>query len=292
MKLQPKYFFTDVFCQEKYSGNQLATFVNCNDFTAEEMQKIAREINFSETTFITYHTPENNGYNVRIFTPVEELDFAGHPTLGTAYVIRNFVTLGKPQEVILNLKVGQISVIFDDGKNIQFMKQMPPSFGAVTEHELMAGVLGLSKKDLDENNPVQEVSTGLPITIVPLKELSALQRIKINKELYEGFIKDRKGKGIFVFAPQGYAKEQDLSARMFVEYLGIPEDPATGSANGCLAGYLIENNYYQTDNITKTVGQGYEIGRPSTIYIKAVKEKDIQIQVGGKVVKVAEGFWE
>ncbi|MBN1185089.1 MAG: PhzF family phenazine biosynthesis protein [Bacteroidales bacterium] len=290
MKKTPKFYITDVFAAEKYTGNQLATFINGESFSDQEMQRIAREINFSETTFITSAKFMENEYTVRIFTPVEELPFAGHPTLGTSYVIRNFVALGKPTEIILDLKVGKIPVTFVGDQC--WMKQVEPRFGEVIDKGIMADIISLDKSELDEKFPVQEVSTGIPIWIVPLKGMQSLKKIRINKEKYFNLVNKSNAKAIYAYCPEGYEKHQDLSARLFADYLGVPEDPATGSACGCLAGYLMQNNYYHTETISKQIGQGYEINRPSTLFLKASKQGDsISIHVGGSVQKIAEGFW-
>ena len=290
MSRKIKFYLTDVFGNNKYRGNQLATLVNCGFLSDEEMQQIAREINFSETTFILKDQIINGGYDVRIFTPGAEVDFAGHPTLGTAFIINNMIAPGKSASVTLNLKVGQIKVSFTD--DIIWMKQIEPVFNDGPDHSYMAKLLSLEINDIDERFPIQQVSTGLPFTIIPLKNIGALKRCKVDLSLYEDFCSRVEAKGILVFSPEAYEKEQDLSVRVFVDYLGIPEDPATGSGNGCLAGYLVKNRYFDKSEINIVTGQGYEINRPSHIYLKAGGTGSININVGGKVIKIAEGEWE
>lgn len=290
MSRKIKYYFTDVFGNEKYSGNQLATFVNCDFLSDKEMQQIAREINFSETTFILDDKMVNGGYNVRIFTPGAEIDFAGHPTLGTAYIIHNYIGNKLSDTVILNLKVGQIKVTVQNG--ILWMKQLEPQFGKIVEKNAIAALLNIQTEDINEKYPVQEVSTGLPFTIVPLRNMKALKRCKVNTAIYEKFCKKTEAKAILVFSPEGYEKDQHLSVRVFVDYLGIPEDPATGSGNGCLAGYLAEHTYFGSKEIDIITGQGYEIGRPSQIYLRTGGAEGFNIRVGGNVIKVAEGEWD
>ena len=288
---KPVFYITDVFGFEKYSGNQLATFLNCDCFDDGEMQKIAREINFAETTFITSLEKNNNGYNVRIFTPQQEIDFAGHPTLGTAYIIYKYLENGKADKVILNLKVGQIPV--EIKKSELWMKQAQPQFGENLQIDLLSETLGVVPNDFDTSFPIQEVSTGLPFIIVPLKTINVLKKIKVNLDNYDNLIKKTWAKAIFVFCSEGYIKNHDLSSRMFANYYGVPEDPATGSANGCLAAYLLKYNYFNKTKINIKVGQGFEIGRPSEILINANKlDKIFEIYVGGKVIEVAEGYWK
>src|SRR3972149_8909191 len=167
---KPTFYITDVFGNKKYSGNQLATFINCDTFDSTEMQKIAREINFAETTFITSLQKQNGGYNVRIFTPNYEVDFAGHPTLGTSFIINKYLENGKAHKIMLNLKVGQIPV---EIKNEEYrMQQINPEFGNMLEINQLAGTLNLNPGDFNELFPIQEVSTGLPFIIVPLKKMN------------------------------------------------------------------------------------------------------------------------
>ncbi|MBI5212005.1 MAG: PhzF family phenazine biosynthesis protein [Nitrospirae bacterium] len=287
------FYILDIFAEEKYTGNQLAVVIVKNPLSDAEMQRITREFNFSETTFILSDKPENGGYNVRIFTPEREVPFAGHPTLGTAYVIQKEVIKNTVDTVILNLKAGQIPVKLDyknDGIERLTMKQMEPVFGRTFDREQISTVLNLDKSDIDERFLVEEVSTGLPFIIVPLKALDAVKKARIDKKKYFELIKDMDAKAIFIFCPETYKKENHLNARMFADYYGIPEDPATGSANGCLAGYLVEHNYFGRDHINIRVEQGYEIGRPSLLFLEAKKKGDkIEVFVGGRVIEVAKG---
>lgn len=290
METKPKFYITDVFCKEKYSGNQLATFVNCESLGEYEMQQIAREINFSETTFITSNQPVDNGYNVRIFTPKAEIDFAGHPTIGTAFIIQKHIINEEVTRVNLNLRIGQIPVRITD--NDLWMQQIQPLFGEQHNAKTIAKLLNISTSDIDKHFPIEEVSTGLPTTIVPLKTLDALKRASVNKEQYSQFISTAKGKCILLFCPEVYSEDENLSVRVFVDYLGIPEDPATGSSNGCLAGYLVKHKYFKTSEINIKVGQGYEINRSSILNLQAFpSEKGIEIIVGGKIIEIAEGYW-
>jgi len=151
-------------------------------------------------------------------------------------------------------------------------------------------VLNIDKKEIDERLPIQEVSTGLPFIIVPLKGLDALRRVKINKDKYFDLIKNLEAKAILVFCPETYNKENHLNVRVFADYYGVSEDPATGSANGCLAAYLTRYRYFGKSKINIRVEQGYEINRPSLLFLKAEeKDGEIEVNVGGKVVMVARG---
>ena len=288
MKKMP-FYIVDVFAEKKYAGNQLAVFREAGDLAGEEMQQLARETNFSETTFILQNEQRDNGYDVRIFTPGEEVPFAGHPTLGTAHVINSEFLKGKADALTLNLKVGKIPVTFGKDGYI-WMKQVEPEFGKQHPAVVVAAMLNLPVGEIDERFPVQEVSTGLPFFIVPLKSLSALKAAKVDRDKYFAFIKDTWAKGILVFCPQAHEGQNDISVRVFVDCFGVPEDPATGSGNGCLAGYMVKHRYFGNDSIDLRSEQGYEIGRPSLLLLKAEQEGTrINIAVGGKAVIVAKG---
>ena len=288
MKRLP-FYFVDVFAEKKYAGNQLAVFRGAGELSSTEMQQIAREINFSETTFILSDEPTQGGFNVRIFTPREEVPFAGHPTIGTAYIIRNEILGGNAEQANLNLKVGQIPVTFSqDG--YAWMQQIQPTFGPQHNSDVLADLLGLETAEIDGRFPVEEVSTGLPFFIVPLKNIAALKKAKIDKEKYLELIKFTEAKGILVFCPETHEPGNDISVRVFVDYYGVPEDPATGSGNGCLAGYLIQHRYFGQESIDIRSEQGYEVGRPSLLLLRAARrDTSINISVGGKCVLVAQG---
>lgn len=291
-----KFSIVDVFAETKYTGNQLAVIwgEGVERLSDQEMLKIAQEMNYSETTFICDSEPDNGGYPVRIFTPKRELPFAGHPTLGTAYIISEEIIKTDVIQVILNLAVGQIPVNWkpeESGKKILWMRQNSPEFTHIYDHKLLAPVLNLELSDFDPDYPIQEVSTGIPFIIVPLKTQSALRKAKVNLEYYTELIKRTMAKEIFIFCPETHHPENQLCARMFAPALGITEDPATGSANGCLAGYLSHYRYFGSDQVNIRVEQGYEINRPSLLLLKAEKIGDlIQVEVGGNVIKVAEGI--
>ena len=295
MNRKLKYVLTDVFAEAKYSGNQLATFLDATSLSDDEMQNIAREINFSETTFIFPDQSRPSAYRVRIFTPGSEVDFAGHPALGTAFVIRNTLIDGDETRVVLHLNVGDVPVDWvemEKGTVIPFMRQKPPVFGERVQSNRMAELLSLNPDDIDTGWPVETVSTGLPFFIVPLKDAKALKKIMVQSGPYQELIQHSEAKSILAFCPEGYTKEQVLGVRVFPIHYGIPEDPATGSGNGCLAAWLVKNQYFGTETVDISVGQGYEIGRPSLLRLKASRvQGDIEVNVGGQVRWVAEGYW-
>ncbi len=287
------FHIVDVFTTNRYAGNQLAVFQDGASLTDDQMQTLAHELHFSEVTFIESNTPRDGGYDVRIFDPVAEMEFAGHPTLGTAYVLREFILDDTPDEITLNLNVGQIPVhVETQDRHEQFwMRQIPPTFQGELDHSLFASVLGLPQDEIDTRYPVQVVSTGLPTVVVPLVSLESVQDIQIDyTHYYNDFIDEHGELMLLCFAPEAVEDQHDIHARVFADYSEVPEDPATGSSNGCLASYLVENEYFGSDEIDVSVEQGYEMGRPSQLHLKANKtDGEIEVNVGGSVMPVAEG---
>ncbi len=291
---QKTFFIVDVFAEEKYAGNQLAVFIDGSGFTASEMQLIARETNFSETTFIIPGRAENGGFNVRIFSLDEELPFAGHPTLGTACIIQREILKKEAPRIILNLPVGPIPVDISYRKGEAdefFMTQNQPAFGEIHDPAGPAAVLNIDPAALDARFPIQDVSTGLPFTIIPLQSLTTLREIKVNIDLFTAYVANRPAKSLYLFCPETCRASNDLHARMFDYYHGLPEDPATGSAAGCLAAYLVKHRYCGEPEIDLRIEQGYAINRPSLITIRAAETGAglMEIKVGGRVIPVAEG---
>lgn len=281
-----QYYITEVFSDGPYSGNQLATVVDVEGLSDVEMQQIARAFNFAETTFYLGGT-ETDGFRVRIFTPDRELPFAGHPTLGTAFLIKNQIVGFNTNQLVLNLNVGPIPVTFA-ANGVIWMRQNPPEFAAGPTRLEVAQMLGLEESDIDEDFSSQLVSTGLEFLIVPLKDLAALRRSRA--------IDTGSDIGILAFCAEGYKPEHQIAARMFAPGLGVGEDAATGSANGCLAAYLAEHSYLGKSTVDVIVGQGFEIGRPSALHLKAVKpassrQAEFIVEVGGQVNLVSKGDW-
>jgi trans-2,3-dihydro-3-hydroxyanthranilate isomerase len=285
-----KYYIVDVFAENKYEGNPLAVFIPDRKIETAEMQKIAREINFSETTFIMSGLQDDGGYDVKIFSPDSELPFAGHPTLGTAYVIKNLLKRSENNELKLNLSVGQIPVVFEN--QYAWMTQNQPEFGANVEIERIVAALQINREDINSDFPIQVVSTGLPCVIVPLNSLDAVSRCKINHQAYADILRDMEDVNLLVFTTETTSPENDLNVRLFMPIPGYLEDPATGSANGNLAGYLLKHNFFHSTEIRYRVEQGAFIGRPSLLKINAKKTDDYyHIQVGGRVIVISEGKW-
>jgi trans-2,3-dihydro-3-hydroxyanthranilate isomerase len=287
------FLILDVFATEKYTGNQLAVCLNAGDLTDRQMQQIAREINFSETTFITNSEPVNGGYNTRIFTPATELPFAGHPTLGTAFAIQQELIRHQIDRVNLNYKVGQIPVdlnYIDGAPDILWIHQQQPQFYDALAADLLAPVIGVKTTDIDARYPIEPVSTGLPFIIIPLTNLAAVSQAKLNLDLYDQVVANLPAQAILLFCPETVNPARQLHVRVFTECFGIPEDPATGSANGCLAAYLAKHHYFGSPTLDITVEQGVEMGRSALLYLRAEYTTNLcPVSIGGRVVKIAQG---
>jgi trans-2,3-dihydro-3-hydroxyanthranilate isomerase len=280
----------DVFTQRPLEGNQLAVIPDARGLSDIEMQKLARETNLSETTFVLPRDPETEraeGHKVRIFTVNEELPFAGHPTLGTAWYLHQQTRNG---EVILDLKVGKVPVRFEqrDGMPFGEMRQVDPRFGSNHVHAAVAKALGVPVNELDETLPIQSVSTGMWFTIVPFRSLATLQNLKVSWHEMESFLRSIGNNSFFyLVSRQTVNSAATLHARM-IFYNG--EDPATGSAAGCCAAWAVRNHVLQSDE-QGLIEQGLETRRPSAIYIRAEKHGDAisNVRVAGHVVKIIDG---
>lgn len=288
-----EFHIVDVFAERKYAGNQLAVITEAQGLASDAMQAIAREMNFSETTFILGPAEGEATFRVRIFTPAEEVPFAGHPTLGTAWIIRHELLNSTCDRVTLELGVGSIPVDFERPEaapELLWMLQQQPEFGPIATASELAAALRIEDGAFVDVHPIQQVSTGLPFWIVPLNSLEDVRSCRLDAAVYEGFVRDRRAKAILAFAAETYEGENQINARMFAPYYGVPEDPATGSANGCLAAYLVRHGVLGGNEIDIRVEQGYEIGRPSLLRLRAWERAGrFEIQVGGRVIPVARG---
>ena len=283
-----EFIIVDVFTVgRKYTGNQLAVYLGAPPPAL--MQQLAKEINFSETTFVTASEPVNGGYDVRIFMPEVEVDFAGHPVLGTAFVIQREYIRKPVSEIRLNLALGQIPVRFAEDGSL-WMKQQAPRFGAQFSPAALAPILNLSEDDFDSRYPLQEVSTGLPFVLAPVKNLAALRRARVNLDRLRALLGAYEAIAPAIFCRETMQAENDIHVRVLDDIYGAPEDPATGSANGCIAAYMARYHYLGSGTVKVRSEQGYQIGRPSLLYLQAqAQAADFDIHVGGMVEMVARG---
>lgn len=299
-----KFYIVDVFAPKKYAGNQLAVFFDLKQqLSSDQMLAITREINFAESTFISSKEADGS-FGVRIFTTEYEVPFAGHPTLGTAYIIAKKLLDAPSNEVLLRLKKGDIPVRIGSPDNLEAsrftMQQAQPDFGATFDSELVSIAFGFSTNDLDMGMPIEVVNTGLPYLIIFLKDLSVIQKLKLNSDRVEQFLRHQKlhkensptglTTSLFFVTKETEQKQHDYHSRMFVlEGDSIWEDAATGSANGCLLAYLLKN---VNSPMSAIVEQGYEMGRESLLYLDgALNENEYILKVGGQVIPISEGTW-
>lgn len=284
------YLQLDVFTSRPLEGNMLAVFPDARGLTPDEMQAIARETNLSETTFIFPRdaaTESREGIHVRIFTVAEELPFAGHPTLGTAYVLHQ--RDGRDQ-ITLDLKVGKIPVHFHrDEHGLAFgeMRQRDPEFGQVhRDRDTIARIAGLRPDELDPNLPIQTVSTGMGFAIVPIRTLSAIHNLRFNWQLAADYLAKTDAKFFYFVSRETEQPSSTLHARM-IFYNG--EDPATGSAGGCCAAWAVQHGVVASDQ-PAVIEQGIEMRRASYIHFRATRSNGTvtNVRVGGHCVAVSQ----
>jgi trans-2,3-dihydro-3-hydroxyanthranilate isomerase len=293
----------DVFSSRALEGNSLAVFFDGRGLSDAEMQALAKEMNLSETTFIlpgVAAVERERGVRVRIFTVQEELPFAGHPTLGTAFALR-----GQPEakEVKLNLNVGTVPVRFEDGAGqpaFGEMTQVDPVFGMWHSREAVAQATGLRLEDFDDSLPIQTVSTGLPYIVTPLKSLAVTQSLRIDGNRAAEYLAKTEGKFFYFVTRETVDSAARLHARMLF-YNG--EDPATGSAAGCAAAWMVAHGVAKPDERV-LIEQGLEMQRPSRIFVRASLNQNldnqnfdptcdhnrvVNVRVGGNAVEVLRG---
>ncbi|MFX1244904.1 MAG: PhzF family phenazine biosynthesis protein [Promethearchaeota archaeon] len=292
------YVQTSVFVDDRHAfgGNQLATFWKKDmnaQINTEIMQGIALEMNFSETTFIETSKLKDCAARVRIFTPANEIAFAGHPTLGTAFVLRHKKLL--PEEMTqatLELGIGAIPVEFGPADVIRMNQPQPKYLDKFTDYEGIAQSVGLASNAISDELPMLFVATGHPFLIVPITSLAAIQRAQPNGSLILQILANQTSSNIVLLTTETVHSESDVHVRMFAPDVGVLEDPATGSAAGPIAAYL---EYHDVLKRAKQgepiiIEQGYEIRRPSQLIAEVVGGDTPQsVYVSGKVKLIAEG---
>ena len=279
----------DVFSSVALEGNPLAVFPDGRGLSDEEMQAVAREMNLSETTFVLPNDPAvelERGVRVRIFTVQEELPFAGHPTLGTAFVLRE----AKASEIVLDLNVGKVPVRFVETRGQPVfgeMTQMDPKFGPRYDREAVVRAAGLRDGDIDPSLPIETVSTGVPFTVVPLRGLEVMSRLQVDLRGSQEYLQKFGGHFFYFVTRETVDSAARLHARMMF-YNG--EDPATGSAAGCAAAWMVANGIADPEE-QALIEQGIEMRRPSRIFVRASRTDDrvVNVRVGGNVVEVVRG---
>jgi trans-2,3-dihydro-3-hydroxyanthranilate isomerase len=292
-----RYYICDVFTETRFGGNQLAVLPQADGLSKQQMQQIAREFNFSETTFVF---PARAGHtrHVRIFTPAREIPFAGHPNVGTAFVLASSGELGEIKSsltITFEEESGLVSVtIQESGGKVASCELTAPqslSFGKTLPVELVAGAISIDPKEIvAKTHGSQVASVGLPFVMVELRDRSVLERARINMSGFEALAAQDVMPDVYLYthANDGF----DVRARMFAPLSGVPEDPATGSANCALAGLLAHCNPQPNGNFSWRIAQGVEMGRPSTLIARAEKSDGVvqTTRIGGAAVLVSEGI--
>jgi trans-2,3-dihydro-3-hydroxyanthranilate isomerase len=280
----------DVFSSKALEGNSLAVFSDGTGLIDDEMQAIAKEMNLSETTFIFPRdkaVEKERGVRVRIYTVSEELPFAGHPTLGTAFALRGD---SGANEIVLDLNVGKVPVRFEDPDGrptFAEMTQIDPVFGALHQREAVAQATGLNLDDFDPSLPIQTVSTGVPFTVTPLKSLQTIQNLRVDLHKATAYMEKTGAKFLYFVARETVDPNARLHARMLF-YNG--EDPATGSAAGCAASWMVAHGVAKSDERV-LIEQGLEMRRPSRIFVRAAQHDNrvVNVRVGGNAIEVMRG---
>jgi trans-2,3-dihydro-3-hydroxyanthranilate isomerase len=288
--MKKECIFIDVFTDTPYTGNQLAVFPDAEDVSPKQMLSLAREINYSEVTFIIKSKDTEADFDIRIFTPGQEIPFAGHPTLGTAYTIAHMLNLWPTENGVLRLRTmaGVIPVEFKG--SIVWMKQNSPLFfNQHTDKAAIASMVGLTEQDVPDNLPIEEVSTGNKILILPVKSLTSIRKAFGNPILLKKFHEDTHCLAPYLFTTETIEKGTQIHSRFFAPHFGILEDPATGSAAGPLTAYLLKYNLFGK-KLELINEQGFEINRPSKIYMKgSLEHNEYNVFIGGLCTYVGRG---
>lgn len=284
------FYQVDVFTDRAFGGNPLAVFTKPEGLTDAQHLQIAREMNLSETTFIYPTDNSSADFKIRIFTPGKEIPFAGHPTLGTAHILWETGSV-KPDQATLILEMGIGPIKVTRQEDFLFMEQPAPEFGPIYEDKAqVASALSLRPQDIDSRYPIQTVSTGFPALYVPLAGLEVLNRIQLNFQV----LRDVLGPldMIYVFTGETESPASTVHVRAFAPFVGIPEDPATGSAGGAMGAYLVHHRFSEEmDPKNIIIEQGFEMQRPSHIHVSAREENGVieGVRVGGQCRTVIQG---
>lgn len=298
-----KFYQADVFSGEPFGGNPVAVFPDAGGLTDDELQQIAREMNLSETVFVFPPTDKAAVVKLRIFTPTQEIPFAGHPVLGTFFILAELGIIAVKESLTrvmqeCNIGLFPVELYAEDGlvERVVMTQPKPEFLGPVEGAEdlyKVASALGLAKHVIaDMKWPIEVVSTGLPVMIVPVRTLTAVRSIRPDASAIMDVCRRYGANGIMVFTTVTVEPTATVHARMFAPSIGILEDPATGSASGALGAYLVQNGVVDVAPTTEiVVEQGYEIERPSQIFVRVESDEDViqSVKVGGQCVMVVEG---
>ena len=287
--LETSFYQVDVFSNKLFGGNPLAVFLNGEDFAEYQLQQVAKEMNLSETTFISPPSHPDADFDVRIFTPGKEIPFAGHPTLGTAFVLKHAGLISSTKNhLLLNFKSGLVSVYLQVDGIILMKTPKGKILKTFSNNKEVAESLGLKVNNIGPDLPIQTVTTGFPALLVPITTLESIKEMVVDLVLLKPLLEQEKVDMVYPFTRQTFDQKNSIHARGFAPFIGIPEDPGTGSVASALGFYLHEKNPKEKDFI---IEQGYEIKRPSNIFVEIVvaEGRTNEIRVGGRVRLVLKG---
>ena len=294
--MEYRYYICDVFTETRFGGNQLAVLPEASGLSTEQMQQIAREFNFSESSFVF---PPKAGHtkHVRIFTPGHEVPFAGHPNVGTAFVLATtgaFGRLDASHSITFEEEAGIVAITIRSSQGrVESCELAAPKafeFGPSLSTERVAAALSLAPHDIvTTTHRPQVASVGLAFLMVELKDRAALERARVSLSGLEAIAAEGIWPSVHMYMKA--ADDFDVRARMFAPLAGVPEDPATGSANCALGGLLAHYNGQADGSFSWRIAQGVEMGRPSTLIARAEKKNKAVVGtwVGGQAVLVSEG---
>lgn len=289
----PRLFLVDVFARTALTGNPLAVVVSDEVLSEPCMQSLAAELNFSETTFVQRAPQTTGAYRVRMFTPAREVDFAGHPILGTGWVVRRHLDRVRgASPVRLRLNVGEVPVTFEGrgGAQTAWFTSPPVALGDRFPSKSLAPALGLNAEDFDDRFPVQVVGAGTRALMVPLRSLDALRRARLDLDKLAPLVTAGAPMLSYLFFPGASDPNSHVTARFFFEANGVREDPATGNGAAFLGAYLMEYRALGQGPLDLRIDQGAEVGRPSWVRLRARRDdRALTISVGGSVMPVARG---
>ncbi|MDE1043712.1 MAG: PhzF family phenazine biosynthesis protein [Nitrospinaceae bacterium] len=282
------FYQVDVFTDHIFGGNPLAVFTEGQKLKEEDLQKIAREMNLSETSFVYPSTKNEADFDVRIFTPTREIPFAGHPTLGSAYVLRKYGA-AKENPLRLNFKAGVIPVSTEGDRS--FMQHPPAQIlHELIPSKIIAEALGIPLSSLDGNLPIKVVTTGFPALFVPVNSLSVINKIAINTQTLNEVLDPLEIDMIYPFCRETLNPDNTVHSRAFAPGLGILEDPATGSVAGAMGAYWASLS--NEVDISMVIEQGYAMQRPSLIHVEVSNREIQKIRVGGQCQSVFTGLMD
>jgi trans-2,3-dihydro-3-hydroxyanthranilate isomerase len=293
----PRYPFSiaNVFAESAYAGNHVTVVRGAAALSDERMQAIAWEI--GPAAFLMSDTAQDRCYPLRVFTPAREIMYCGHPVLGAAHVIQTELLTEPVAEIVIAMPKVQMTIgLRHEGGALRSISiaQEAAVFGPMLDRGGVVRCLrDVSPDDLDPAHPVQEVSTGIPYVMVPVRTLEALRRLSLDSAAFARLTAESEAKMMLLFALETINGENDVHMRVFADYYGVPEDPGTGSAGGALGAYLIERDIFGAGPLTLRVEQGHAIHRPSLLEVAAARiPEGIAVTVSGQVIIVGRGELE